>query len=217
MRTLLFALCAVAFAAQAQQDRTSKTDKAMTPPDQNTAVTEPGVKDQGNSAAGGAQGNMPRPDPSLTKAFGNSVGTWRCKGKMMLPKEMGGGEVDTRSSMTIKRELNGFAYTGEWKSEKNKAFPAMSGKMTWAYDAGNKQLTEFSVDSFGDVMRGVADPSDDGKTVWNEEGTMMGKASKTRTTVTMKGKNGLDLAFDAQGDGGSWAPMGKDSCTKGGG
>jgi len=119
--------------------------------------------------------------------------------------------------MTIKREMNGFAYTGEWKSEKNKAFPSMSGKMTWAYDSGNKQLTEFSVDSVGDVMRGVAEPGDEGKMVWNEEGTMMGKPSKTRTTVTMKGKNMLDLAFDAQGEGGTWMPMGKDSCTKGGG
>jgi hypothetical protein len=192
MRTLLFALCAaVAFAAQAQQDQTGK----------------PGT--------GGAQGQMPRPDPALTKAFGNAVGSWRCKGKMMLPKEMGGGEVESRTSMTIRKELNGFAYTGEWKSEKNKVFPAMSGKMTWTYDAGTKHLTEFSVDSFGDVMHGVGDPSEDGKMVWNEEGTMMGKPSKTRTTVTMKGKNALDLAFDSQGDGGNWMPMGKDSCTKG--
>src|SRR5947209_1228093 len=135
MRTLLFALCAVAMAAQAQQDQTAK----------------PGTGgDQGNSGAqgpGGAQGQMPRPDPALTKAFGNSVGSWRCQGKMMLPKEMGGGEIATRSSMTIKKELNGFAYTGEWKSEKTKAFPAMSGKMTWAYDGGAQKLTEFSVSS----------------------------------------------------------------------
>ena len=160
---------------------------------------------------------MPRPDPALTKAFGDSVGSWRCKGKMMLPKEMGGGQVDTRSSMTIRRELNGFAYSGEWKSEKNKAFPAMQGKMTWTYDASSKKLSEFSVDSFGDVMRGEGDAAQDGTVVWNEEGTMMGKPSKTRTTVTMKGKNALDLAFDSQGEGGTWAPMGKDSCTKGGG
>jgi len=181
MRTLLFALFAVALAAAAQK------------------------------------GEMPRPDPALTKAFGDSVGSWRCKGKMMLPKEMGGGEIATRSSMTIKKELNGFGYTGEWKSEKTKAVPAMSGKMTWAYDAGAQKLTEFSVSSTGDVMHGTADASDGNKVVWNEEGTMMGKPSKTRTTVTMKGKSALDLAFDAQGEGGTWAPMGKESCTKGGG
>ncbi|TMB25669.1 MAG: hypothetical protein E6J62_21290 [Deltaproteobacteria bacterium] len=66
-------------------------------------------------------------------------------------------------------------------------------------------------------MHGTADASDGDKVVWNEEGTMMGKPSKTRTTVTMKGKSALDLAFDAQGEGGTWAPMGKESCTKGGG
>src|SRR5690348_16836415 len=143
MRTLLFALCAVAVAARAQQDQ------------------KPG------------NNQMPRPDPALTKAFGDAVGSWRCQGKMMMPKEMGGGEIATRSSMTIKKELNGFAYTGEWKSEKTKAFPAMSGKMTWAYDAGAQKLTEFSVSSTGDVMHGTADASDGEKVVWNEEGTMM--------------------------------------------
>jgi hypothetical protein len=193
MKRLLFALCTLALAAQAQQDTSGKT----------------------GSGSGAPQGGMPKPDPALTKAFGDSVGTWHCKGKMMLPKEMGGAEIATRSSMTIKKELNGFAYTGEWKSEKTKEFPAMSGKMTWAYDAGAGKLMEFSVSSTGDVMHGTADASDGEKVVWNEEGTMMGKPSKTRTTVTMKGKNGLELAFDAQGEGGTWAPMGKDNCTKG--
>jgi hypothetical protein len=208
MRTLLFALCSIALAAQAQQGSTATTGK----PEKPSKPSKPS-----KDANAGAQGNMPRPDPALTKAFGDSVGSWSCTGKMMLPKEMGGAEVDTRTAMTIRRELNGFAYSGEWKSEKNEAFPGMQGKMTWTYDAGSKKLVEFSVDSMGDVMRGEADPSGDGKTVWSEEGTMMGKPSKTRTTVTMKGKNALELSFDAQGEGGTWAPMGKDSCTKGGG
>jgi hypothetical protein len=223
MRTLLFALCSIALAAQAQQDSTVKTGSTSKPPtDPNAGASGSGLtrtpegSQSDNSSSGGAQGRMPRPDPALTKAFGSSVGTWRCNGKMMLPKEMGGREVNTRSSMTIRKELGGFAYSGDWKSEKNEAFPGMQGKMTWTYDAGTKKLNEFSVDSVGDVMRGEAEASEDGKTVWNEEGTMMGKPSKTRTTVTMKGKNQLDLAFDAQGDSG-WAPMGKESCTKGGG
>src|SRR5256885_10898181 len=142
MRTLLFALCAVALAAEAQQEQTAKKGDAT------------------DSAAGAPQGQMPRPDPALTKAFGNSVGSWRCQGKMMMPKEMGGGEVATRTTMTIKKELNGFAYSGEWKSEKTKSFPAMTGKMTWAYDAGAQKLTEFSVTSTGDVIHGTADASD---------------------------------------------------------
>src|SRR4051794_21180825 len=105
MRTLIFAVCATAIAAQAQQN-------------------------QPKSAQG------PRPDPALSKAFADSVGSWTCKGKMPLPKERGGGELAPRSSMTIKKELNGFASPGEGKWEKNKPSPAMSGKMTWAYDAG---------------------------------------------------------------------------------
>ena len=53
-----------------------------------------------------------KPDPALAAAFQSSVGTWRCAGTMMLPPDMGGQQVKTRSQMIIRREVSGFAYSG---------------------------------------------------------------------------------------------------------
>ncbi len=65
----------------------------------------------------------PKPDPALTAAFGNAVGTWRCTGSMMLPPDMGGQQMKTRSQMAVRREVGGFAYSGDYRMESNKAFP----------------------------------------------------------------------------------------------
>src|SRR5712692_7381876 len=57
----------------------------------------------------GAGPPAPKPDPALTAAFKSAVGTWRCTGSMMLPADMGGQQMKTRSQMTIRREVGGFA------------------------------------------------------------------------------------------------------------
>ena len=44
--------------------------------------------------------------------------------------------------------------------------------------------------------------------VWKEEGTMMGKATKSTTTITQKGKNAIDIQFE-MGD-----MNGLDHCVK---
>jgi hypothetical protein len=125
--------------------------------------------------------------------------------------------MSSRSHMTIRRELNGFLYSGEWRVEKSQAFPEMRGKMDWTYDPASKKLVQFAVDTAGNVSRGESDGAQDGKVVWVEEGTMMGQPSKMRTTVAMSGADKIQLTFERQGSGGSWEPMGQDSCTKSGG
>ena len=48
----------------------------------------------------------------------------------------------------------------------------------------------------------------DGKMVWSEEGAMMGKAGKSTTTITAKGKKVIDIQYE-MGD-----MSGTDHCTK---
>jgi hypothetical protein len=203
MRTILFSACAVALAAAAQQTDTrsgaSGPERSATP---------------GTSATGEAMPHAPpKPAEALTAAFKDSVGTWECTGKMTMP---GGAEMTSRSHMTIRRELNGFLYEGEWRVEKSQAFPEMRGKMDWSYDPQAKKLIQHAVDSMGNTSRGESDGMQDGKLVWVEEGTMMGQPSKMRTTIATTGPNRIELTFEQQGSGGSWQPMGKDSCTKAG-
>jgi hypothetical protein len=123
-----------------------------------------------------------------------------------MPKEMGGAEIQTRSQMTIRRDLNGFAYVGDWRVEKTEAFPGAHGKMTWSYNTPSKKFWEFAVDDTGSVMRGESDGEQGGKMVWNEEGTMMGKPSKMRSTIVKKDKQSIEMTFESQDDGGSWKP-----------
>jgi hypothetical protein len=168
------------------------------------------------SLAAGAQQNKkaaapphPKPDPALVQAFGKSVGTWKCTGTTTLPQEMGGGQMKTKGTMTIRKEVGGFAYSGDYKMAKNKAFPGMRARMLWTYDPGAKKFYELSADDTGGAVRGESDGVKDGKMVWSEEGTMMGKPSKSTTTITGLGKKAIEIQFD-MGE-----MKGTDHCKKG--
>jgi hypothetical protein len=165
------------------------------------------------SLAAGAQQKpdkkaRPKPDPALVEAFGSDVGTWNCSGNTTMPKEMGGGELKTRGKMTIRREVGGFAYSGDYKMAKNKAFPGLRARILWTYDPAAKKFYELSADDTGGAVRGESDGFKDGKMVWSEEGTMMGKAGKSTTTITRKGKKVIDIQFE-MGD-----MKGTDRCKK---
>src|SRR2546421_8707089 len=155
-----------------------------------------------------AAAQKPKPDPALVQAFGSSVGTWTCSGTTNMPKDMGGGQLKTKSKMTIRREAGGFAYSGDYTMAPNKAFPGMRGRMMWTYDPGAKKFYELAADTTGGAMRGESDGLKDGKMVWNEEGTMMGKSTKSTTTIVYKGKKALDIQFE-MGD-----MNGADHCKK---
>jgi hypothetical protein len=150
----------------------------------------------------------PKPDPALVQAFGSAVGKWKCTGNTTLPQEMGGGQLKTRGTMTIRREVGGFAYSGDYKMAKNKAFPGMRVRIMWTYDPAAKKFYELSADDTGSAVRGESDGYKDGKMVWSEEGTMMGKPTKSTTTITSTGKKVIDIQFEA-GD-----MKGTDRCKK---
>jgi hypothetical protein len=154
-----------------------------------------------------------QPDPALTATFRDFVGTWRCTGMMKLPPDMGGQEMKTRSQMAIRRDLRGFAYSGDFRMEPQKDFPGMRGRILWTYDPAAKKFYELSVDDGGGVVRGESGGMQDGKMVWSEEGGMMGKPTKGTTTVVTKGKNQIEIQFSAEGSGG-WTMSGTDRCRK---
>jgi hypothetical protein len=162
-----------------------------------------GAQDKKKAAA-----SQPKPDPALVQAFGSSVGTWTCSGTTNMPKDMGGGALKTKSKMTIRREAGGFAYSGDYTMAPNKAFPGMRGRMMWTYDPAAKKFYELAADTTGGAMRGESDGLKDGKMVWSEEGTMMGKSVKSTTTIVYKGKKALDIQFE-MGD-----MNGADHCKK---
>jgi len=161
-----------------------------------------------------AKAAPPKPAPALVEAFKDMSGTWECNGSMDNPQAPG-TQVKTKSEMKISPAVDGFAYHGTWKSEKNAAMPAGSkGTMTWGYDSGKSRLVEAGFDNMGSTWSGTSEGQKDGTTVWSEEGTMMGQPAKTRTTVTRKSPTHLVLTTEMETKPGAWQKLGEDSCKK---
>jgi hypothetical protein len=168
------------------------------------------AQDAGTAAAKPAR---PKPNPALVEQFQGATGTWACSGSMGSPQSPG-TEVPTRGEMRISPEVDGFAYSGAYKMEKNAAMPAGSKtRIFWSWDEAKKQLIEFGFDSNGDTFHGTSDGLKGESTVWNEEGTMMGQSIRTRTTVTKKSPKEILVLFEAE-DKGAWKKMGEDRCKK---
>ena len=157
---------------------------------------------------GAASQQAAKPDPALVQAFGSAVGTWSCSGTTNMPKDMGGGQMKTRGKMTIRREVGGFAYSGDYTMAPTKGFPGMRARLLWTYDPAAKKFYELSADDTGGAVRGESDGYKDGKMVWSEQGTMMGKSGKSTTTIVQKSKKVIDIQYE-MGD-----MSGTDHCTK---
>lgn len=166
-------------------------------------------KPDAKKSAGGAA----MKPPSELAQMNSMVGTWKCTSKMHLPPEMGGEQTGT-SSMAIKKDLGGYWLVGQWKMGKTKAMPEMKGIIYWGYDPAEKKFVEVSVDSTGSYMRGTSDGPQGGTWVWSEDGVMMGKKMKSRTTVTQKTPDTTQVKSESEMEPGKWVPMGEDDCKK---
>jgi len=156
----------------------------------------------------------PKPAPALTEAFKDMSGTWSCSGSMENPQAPG-TQVKTKTEMRIAPTVDGFAYTGSWKTEKNAALPAGGkGTVQWGFDSAKNKLVEAGFDNMGSTWMGTSDGSKDGTTVWTEEGTMMGQPMKSRTTVTRKSPTVVTLMTEMESKPGAWQKLGEDTCKK---
>jgi hypothetical protein len=165
-----------------------------------------------DSGAAGQAPPKPKPAPALTEAFKDMAGTWGCTGSMDNPQKPG-TQVPTKSEMKLSSEVDGFAYSGHFKGEKNAAMPAFKAHMQWSYDASKQKLVEFGVDSLGSAWTGTSDGMKDGVVIWSEEGAMMGQPAKTRTTVTRKSAKEITVVTEIDNKG-AWQKMGEDHCKK---
>jgi hypothetical protein len=155
----------------------------------------------------------PKPAPALVEAFKGMEGTWACTGSMDNPTKPG-TQLATKSEMKIASEVDGFAYSGSLKMEKNAVMPA-GGKVHihWGYDTAKQKLIEFGFDNGGNSWSGTSDGLKDGSVVWTEEGVMMGQTAKSRTTVTTKNPKEVLVVSEVE-EKGAWKKMGEDHCKK---
>src|SRR5215831_6303382 len=169
-------------------------------------------KTPAKKAPAAAAMGAPTPPAELAQ-FNSMTGNWKCSSKMHLPPEMGGEQTGS-STMTIKKETGGYWLVGQWKMAKTKTMPETKGTMYWGYDTGEKKFIELGVDSGGGYMRGTSDGPQGGAWLWNEEGSMMGKKMKTRTTDTQKTPDTIEVKSEMEAEPGKWVPMWEDNCKK---
>ena len=177
------------------------------------ALSVPALAEDSGKSAAPAKPPQPKPNPALVEAFKDMSGTWSCTGSMDNPQSPG-TQVKTKAEMKIAPELDGFAYSGNYRLEKNAAMPAgMKAHLHWGWDDAKGKLVELGFDNVGSTWSGTSDGQKADTVVWAEEGAMMGQPAKTRTTVTRKGSKEMTVVSEIDNKG-AWQKMGEDHCKK---
>jgi len=156
---------------------------------------------------------LPTPSKELEAFMKGFEGSWKCDTKFPAGS-MGPGspEATAKSTVSIKKEFEGFSWHGQFKLAKTKVMPAMSGVFQIGYDSGTKQATWVSYDSLGAAMMG-AGPISGASVAFTEDGYMMGMKATVRETLTKKGPKEIAHSIEIdQGKGFQLAV--EDTCKK---
>ena len=138
-------------------------------------------------------------------------GNWRCDGK--APAGPMGPEHPYKSTMKVKRELDGFWYVGEYEQKKSKDNPtAVKARSFIGFDPVAKKVISVGVDSFGGAMQLAG--AIEGDKITNEgEGTMGGQKMGFKETFTKTGDKSLTWHGELK-MGKDWTVIGDDSCKR---
>jgi hypothetical protein len=166
------------------------------------------------AAAAQAEDKMqqPKPDPMLTDAFSGALGSWKCTGTWKGPD---GKEMKTSSTMKFEKELKGFVYEATSKYKGGKEMPAMEMHMHWGMAPTEHKIMQTGFDTMGGSWMAMSDGWQ-GDTMKSEgNASMMGKSTKTRSTITRADKGKTITIVDEMENAGSWMEMGREECKKG--
>ncbi len=163
-------------------------------------------------AAAPAAPPMPKPSAELEAYMKPFEGSWKCDTKF-APNAFGPGspEMNVKSTVKIKKELDGFWYRGEYELKKTKTMPGFKGYFFIGYDPGSKQALITSVDAMGGLATGSGPITGDSAT-FVEDGYMGGAKIKSREVMEHKDK-GAYHKFEVD-FGKGFQLMGEDNCKK---
>ena len=208
--SLLFMLATLAPGSLALADAPSAkavASPAPTPKPAGPAAAAP------KPAAAPAAPAVPTPSRELEAFMKGFEGSWKCDTKFPAGA-MGTGspEASAKSTVSIKKEFEGFSWHGEFKLGKTKVMPAMSGVFQIGYHSGSKHATLVSYDSMGAAMMG-AGPISGASVAFTEDGYMRGMKAKVRETLTKKGPK--EIAHSVEIDQGKgFQLVAEDTCKK---
>ncbi len=138
-------------------------------------------------------------------------GNWHCDGK--APAGPMGPEHAYKSTMKIKRDLDGFWYVGEYEQKKSKENPtAIKARSFMGFDPVAKKVITFGVDNVGGALQ-LGGSIEGDKIASEGEGSMGGQKIGFKETFAKTG----DRAFTWHGEvriGKGWVVVGDDSCKR---
>ena len=164
------------------------------------------------AAAPAAPPAPPTPAPELTAFAKNFEGSWKCDSKFPAGA-MGPGspEMSGKSTVSIKKDLNGFWYKGLYEIKKSKTLPGMKGQFSMGYDPGSKQVLLSGTDSMGSGWF-AGGPIQGVSVTTVGEMYMMGMKSKVRESMSKKDKEVFHKLEIDMGKG--FQTVGEDTCRK---
>jgi hypothetical protein len=180
------------------------------------AATKPGAAPAAAAAPAAKPAAPPKPAPSKElEAFMKPFeGSWKCETKFAANSfGPGSPEMNAKSTVKFKKDLDGFVYKGEYEVKKQKGFDmTMKGVLYIGFDPGSMQVVATTVDNMGDIGMGVGKITGDSLTYTSEQ-YMMGMKIKSRDTMSSKGpKEAFHKLEMDMGKG--FIAFGEDTCKK---
>ena len=138
-------------------------------------------------------------------------GNWRCEGK--APAGSMGPEHSYKSTMKIKRDLDGFWYAGDYEQKKSKENPvAIKARNFLGYDPIAKKVVSLGVDNIGGALQLSGTIAGD-KIASEGEGNMGGQKIGFKETFTKTGDRALTWHGEVR-VGKDWVVVGDDTCKR---
>ena len=138
-------------------------------------------------------------------------GNWRCEGK--APAGPMGPEHPYKSTMKIKRDLDGFWYVSEYEQKKSKENPvAIKARSFISYDAVAKRVVSVGIDNMGGALQQSGALEGD-KISTSGEGSIGGQKIGFKEIIAKTG----DKAITWHGElrmGKDWQVVGDDTCRR---
>jgi hypothetical protein len=138
-------------------------------------------------------------------------GNWRCEGK--APAGPMGPEHPYKSTMKIKRDLDGFWYVSEYEQKKSKENPVpIKARGFISYDAVAKKIVSVGIDNMGGALQ-LSGALEADKISTSGEGSNGGQKFGFKEIISKTG----DRALTWHGElrmGKDWMIVGDDSCKR---
>jgi hypothetical protein len=140
-------------------------------------------------------------------------GNWKCNTQFAAGALWPGSQpLAAKTTVSIRKDFDGYAWHGEFQLEETAASPATTGVFQIGYVPTTKQVTYVSYDSLGSSMMGVG-RINGAQVIFNEAGYLKGVRVRVRETLAKLGPGKLFHKVEID-HGKGLHLLGEDTCTK---